>query len=97
MTAGNGKGMRIFELRTYTAPEGKLGELDARFSNHTVALFQKHGITNLGYFHPADADKGAANTLVYFIAHKSRDAATAKGFRDCWVRLAGQVCNFLNA
>ena len=62
MDAGKGKGgARVFELRTYTAPEGKLGALDARFRDHTQKLFAKHGMTNLGYFHPADADKGAAN------------------------------------
>ena len=85
MNAGNGKGgERVFELRTYTAPEGKLAALDSRFRDHTVELFRKHGMTNLGYFHPADADKGAANTLIYFLAHASRDAATAswKAFRE---------------
>jgi hypothetical protein len=34
-------------------------------------------MTNLGYFHPLDANKGAANTLVYFLAHKNREAAAA--------------------
>jgi hypothetical protein len=80
---------RVFEMRTYTTPEGKLANLDARFRNHTLTLFAKHGITNLGYFHPIDADKGAANTLIYFIAHNSRDAADAswKAFREdpIWV------------
>lgn len=85
MDAGNGAGAaRVFEMRTYTAPDGKLADLDARFRNHTLALFKKHGFTNLGYFHPTDADKGAANTLVYFVAFPNRDAATAswKAFRD---------------
>jgi hypothetical protein len=84
MAAGKGRGERVFELRTYTTPEGKLAALDSRFRDHTVELFKKHGITNLGYFHPADADKGAANTLVYFLAHANRDAATAswKAFRE---------------
>ena len=84
-----GGGARVIEMRTYTTPEGKLPNLDARFRDHTLALFAKHGITNLGYFHPIDADKGAANTLVYFIAHNSRAAADAswKAFRDdpVWV------------
>jgi hypothetical protein len=85
MTAGQGKGTeRVFELRTYTTPEGKLPALDARFRDHTLALFARHGMTNLGYFHPSDADKGAGSTLLYFLAHASRDAAAAswKGFRD---------------
>jgi hypothetical protein len=91
MTAGNGKGApRVFELRAYTTPEGKLADLDARFRNHTVGLFAKHGMTNLAYFHPTDADKGAANTMLYFLAHANRDAATAswKGFREdaAWLK-----------
>ncbi len=77
MNAGNGMGARVFELRTYTTPEGKLDGLDARFRDHTLALFAKHRITSLGYFHPADADKGASNKLVYFLAHASREAAAA--------------------
>ena len=74
----------VYELRSYTTPEGKLPDLDARFRNHTIKLFEKHGMTNGPYFHPADADKGAANTLIYWVSHKSQDAAAAswKGFRD---------------
>jgi hypothetical protein len=85
MNAGNGQGApRVFEMRTYTAAEGKQAGLDARFRDHTIALFAKHGITNLGYFHPVDADKGASTVLIYFLAFPSRDAAAAawKSFRD---------------
>jgi hypothetical protein len=85
MSAGNGRGApRAFELRTYTTPEGKLADLDARFRHHTVALLAKHGMTNLAYFHPTDADKGAANTLIYFLAYPNREAAAAswKKFRE---------------
>ncbi|MDO8540603.1 MAG: NIPSNAP family protein [Opitutaceae bacterium] len=91
MKPGKGKGApRVFELRTYAAAEGKLPALDARFRDHTLKIFAKHGMTNLGYFHPTDADKGAGNTLVYFLAHANRDAAAAswKAFRDDpgWVK-----------
>lgn len=65
---------RVFELRTYTAPEGKLGDLQARFRNHTTGLFQKHGITNVGYWVPQDTP-ASANTLVYIIAYPSREEA----------------------
>jgi hypothetical protein len=67
---------RVFEMRTYTTPEGKIAALDARFRDHTCALFVKHGITNLGYYHPTDVEKGAGKTLIYFLAHASREAAT---------------------
>jgi hypothetical protein len=68
-------GKHVYELRTYTCNDGKLADLDARFRNHTTKLFEKHGMTNVLYTHPTDADKGAANTLIYFLAHDSVDAA----------------------
>lgn len=68
---------RIFELRTYTTPEGKLDALDARFRGGETALFEKSGMTGVAYFHPADADKGAGHTLIYLLAHTDRAAAKA--------------------
>lgn len=68
---------RIFELRTYTAAEGKLNALDARFRGGETALFTKSGMTEVAYFHPTDANKGAGNTLIYLLAHANRDAAIA--------------------
>jgi len=68
---GQGK---VFELRTYTANEGKLDAVQARFRNHTIKLFEKHGMTSIGYWVPEDAPL-APNTLIYIIAHPSREAA----------------------
>lgn len=65
---------RVYELRTYTTPEGKLGDLQARFRNHTVKLFEKHGMTNIGYWVPQDAPL-SQNTLIYVLAHKDRETA----------------------
>ena len=65
---------RVYELRTYTSPEGKLGDLQARFRNHTVKLFERHGITSVGYFVPQDAPQ-SQNTLIYILAHKDRESA----------------------
>jgi hypothetical protein len=67
-------GRRVYELRTYTSPEGKLGDLQARFRNHTVKLFERHGITSIGYFVPQDAPQ-SQNTLIYVLAHKDRESA----------------------
>ena len=69
------KDSRCFEMRTYYAAPGKLEALNARFRDHTCELFKKHGMENIGYWIPADADKGATNKLVYIIAHKSREEA----------------------
>lgn len=66
----------VYELRTYTTLEGKLPALLARFKDHTVALFVKHGMENVGYWVPADTPK-SQNTLYYMLKHKSREAATA--------------------
>ena len=65
---------RAFELRTYHASPGKLDDLNARFRNHTLTLFKKHGMTNFGYWTPTDKDKGAGETLIYILAHKSKEA-----------------------
>jgi NIPSNAP len=67
-------GGRVFEIRTYYTHEGKLDALNARFRNHTVGLFTKHGMTNIGYWTPQDGPM-AGNTLIYILAHDSRDAA----------------------
>lgn len=64
----------LYELRTYTTVDGKLPALHARFTNHTMKLFEKHGMKNVIYFTPADQP----NTLVYLLAHKdkaTRDAS----------------------
>ena len=64
----------VYELRTYTSHPGKLEELEQRFRNHTLVLFEKHGIINISYWRPLDLP----NTLIYLVAHPSKlDAATA--------------------
>ena len=74
----NAQGGKVFELRTYTAPEGKLPNLQARFRDHTMRIFENHGIENVGYWVPQDAP-ASDNTLIYIIAHDSRQAA-----EDSW-------------
>lgn len=86
-------GSRVFELRTYTAAEGKLEAVVARFRNHTVKLFEKHGITNIGYWVPQD-EPLSRNTLIYIVAHKSREAAKKswEAFRNDpeWIRVRNE-------
>jgi len=65
---------QVFELRTYTAAEGKYDALLTRFRDHTMRIFEKHGMTNVGYWTPQDAPL-ADNTLIYLLAHSSREAA----------------------
>ena len=70
-------GPRVFELRDYTASEGNLAALDARFRDHTVKLFEKHGMKNLAYWHLMPDQKGADRRLIYLLAHKSQEAGAA--------------------
>jgi hypothetical protein len=72
-----GKGERVFELRTYTTTPGNLPLLHARFRDHTLALFAKHGMTNLFYWQLLPDQPAAENTLIYLLAHASEDAAKA--------------------
>jgi hypothetical protein len=67
---------RVFELRTYTCNEGKLPDLLKRFREHTVAIFNRHHMTSIGYWVPQDAPH-SGDTLIYILAHPSRDAAKA--------------------
>jgi len=65
---------KIYEMRTYTTLEGRLPALHARFRDHTMKLFEKHGMKNVVYWTPTDPEK-SQNTLIYVIAHDSMDAA----------------------
>jgi hypothetical protein len=65
---------RVFELRTYTAHEGKLGAVVSRFRDHTMKMFARHGMVSVGYWTPEDTPL-AQNTLIYILAHPSREAA----------------------
>jgi L-rhamnose mutarotase len=72
---GKANAERVFELRTYTATEGNLDGLNARFRNHTLKLFEKHGMTNFVYWNLAAGEKNEKLMLIYLLAHKSVDAA----------------------
>lgn len=68
----------IYEMRSYFAAPGKMGALQARFRDHTTALFEKHGIVNVGYF--TNAIGGRSDELIYILGFKDaahRDAAWA--------------------
>ena len=92
-STANAQSPKVFELRTYTAPEGKLPNLLARFRDHTLEIFERHGMTNVGYWVPQDAP-ASSNTLIYVLAHDSRDAAAKSwaAFRNDeeWKRVAAE-------
>jgi hypothetical protein len=70
-TAADG---RVFEMRVYYAPAGKMKDLQARFRDHTTKLFEKHGMTVIGFWNPTDP-KEADVKLIYILAYPSKDAA----------------------
>lgn len=74
---GKTKNDRAFELRTYTASMGNLPHLNARFRDHTLGLFTKHGIGNFAYFNLFDDQSGSDKTLIYLLTHQNREAARA--------------------
>ena len=84
---------RVFELRTYHAAEGKLSALQSRFRDHTVTIFKKHAMTNIGYWTPADGPE-KDNTLIYILAYPDREAAKKSwdGFRNDpeWKKVASE-------
>jgi hypothetical protein len=85
--------IRLFEIRTYTTESNKLEALNTRFRDHTTKLFEKHGMTNIGYWTPTDGDR-SKDTLIYVLAHASREAAD-KSWQDfrsdpAWLKARGE-------
>lgn len=71
---------RVFEMRTYYAAPGKMADLHARFRNHTCKLFEKHGMTLIGFWSPDDS-KQAEEKMVYILAFPNK-AAKDKAWKD---------------
>ena len=67
---------KVFELRTYQATPGNLGNLHARFRDHTIRIFRKHGMEIVGFWSPTSEEE-KDDILVYLLAHDSQDAADA--------------------
>ena len=69
-------GDTVYELRIYHCFEGKLPDLLKRFREHTTKIFEKHSMKNIAYWTPMDEPQ-KSNTLIYILAHSSREAAAA--------------------
>ena len=74
---------RVYELRTYTAAPGKIEALHARFREHTLKFFEKHGMKVEGFWKPLDP-KAADEKLIYLLSFPSKEAADKswQEFRD---------------
>lgn len=64
---------RTFELRIYTCLPGRLPNLLTRFKDHTLKLFEKHGMTNIAYWTTVEKDSTQPK-LVYILAHRSEES-----------------------
>ena len=82
---------KVFELRTYKATPGNLDNLHARFRDHTIRIFRKHGMEIVGFWSPTSEDE-RDDILVYLLAHDSQEAADASwqafGADPEWDRVA---------
>jgi hypothetical protein len=76
-------GTGVYELRVYHAAPGKLSDLLSRFREHTIKIFDRHGIKSVAYWTPLDEPE-KSNTLIYILQHPSREGAAAnwKSFQD---------------
>ena len=65
----------LYELRVYECLPGRLPNINARFANHTIKLFEKHGIKSIGYW---TTDVGESNhELTYMVAFKDANQRMA--------------------
>ncbi len=63
----------LYELRIYTTNPGKMDALDARFRDHTIRLFRRHGMTPVGFFHVVQTPgQPRDNRLFYLMGYPSR-------------------------
>ena len=78
-----------YELRVYYTHPGKLNDLLKRFRNHTLKIFEKQGMTNVGYWTPLDNPEGK---LYYILSYPNRAAREASwkafGADTVWQRVA---------
>ena len=59
---------KVQELRVYDAVPGRMTAMHERFSNHTIHLFEKHGIENIAYW---TEEVGTSDRLVYMLGYES--------------------------
>lgn len=78
-----------YELRVYHTAPSKLNDLMKRFRDHTTKLFEKHGMTNVGYWTPLDNPDGKLYYILSYPNRAARDASwKAFGSDTTWQRVA---------
>ena len=80
-----------YELRIYYTHPGKLNDLLKRFRNHTLKIFESHGMTNVGYWTPLDNPEGKLYYILSYPNRAARDASwKAFGQDTTWKRVAAE-------
>jgi hypothetical protein len=64
----------VYELRLYHVHATKMDSLNARFGDHTDAIFKRHNMKSVGYWVSEDAPE-SQNLFVYILEHPSRAEA----------------------
>jgi hypothetical protein len=64
----------VYELRIYYPAPGKLAALNARFRDHTLKLFARHGMRNVAYWNELPTTEAPEGRVVYVLAYPSRTA-----------------------
>jgi hypothetical protein len=68
-------GNRVFELRTYVATKGNLAALNSRFRDHTLKLFEKHGMTNIAYWSAIDGQPTTCGKMLEALSPLGKEQA----------------------
>ena len=66
----------IYEMRTYRTVPGRLPNLLARFQNHTLRIWEKHGIRQAGFWTTLVGESN--NELTYLVAWESLEERERK-------------------
>ena len=64
---------QVYELRIYKTTPGKREALANRFHDHTAAMFERAGMTNVGYWNAVTGDD-VEDTFIYMLAYPSPEA-----------------------
>jgi hypothetical protein len=59
----------IYEMRIYDCLPGRLSALLRRFNDHTLGIWERHGIRQAGFFTTVIGEN--SNRLTYFLAWES--------------------------
>ena len=72
---------RTFELRQYSVPAAKLAAFRARWRDHAIPIYARHGLQSIGWWQAAKPDPTGRETFICLLAGTS-PAAIQKAIAD---------------